>query len=128
MGAVEEGGKVATSLIETMRHQPLVLAMMLMNIGLLLFLAWYMSRITSRTEVTVAQLFAGQDKLFTQWGTIVKDTSDLAEKSLHCITVDDALKLIRGGTSPDKIEPTKLLPLLTPLSPLKLQSITVPVP
>lgn len=122
-GMVEEGTKVATSLIETMRHQPLVLAMMLMNIGLLVFLGWYMSRITSRTELTVQALFGSQDKLYTQWGTIVKDTSDLAEKSLHCITVDDALKLLRV---PDRVDPTKLPLHLTPLSPLKLQSIPVP--
>lgn len=109
-GALEEGAKVAGGVVEAMRHQPLVLAMMLMNIGLLLFLGWYMSRITSRTELTVGQLFAGQDKLFTQWGTIVKDTADLAEKSLHCITVDDALKLMAPSRPPRP-----------PPSPLRLQ-------
>lgn len=122
-GALEEGGKAFGSLVDVMRTQPLVLAMMLMNVGLLIFLAWYMSRITGRTETTVQALFDANNKLYTQWGTIVKDTSDLAEKSLHCITVDDALKLLRV---PDKAEPTKLPLHLTPLSPLKLQSIPVP--
>ena len=40
-------------------------------------------------------LFTAQDKLYAQWAVIVKDTNELTEKSLHCITVDDALKLIR---------------------------------
>ena len=114
MSIVGEGGKAIGGVIDAMRTQPLVLAMMLMNVGLLLFLGWYMSRITSRTETTVGQLFAGQDKLFTQWGTIVKDTSDLAEKSLHCITVEDAIKLL----SAPKAAPLSFPPLSLP--PLRL--------
>ena len=115
MSIVGEGGKAIGNIVDAMRTQPLVLAMMLMNVGLLLFLGWYMSRITSRTELTVQNLFAANDKLYTQWGTIVKDTSDLAEKSLHCITVDDAIKLL-GGAKPG--QPLSFPPLTLP--PLRL--------
>lgn len=38
MGAVEEGGKVATGIIESLKTQPAVLAMILSNIMLLVFL------------------------------------------------------------------------------------------
>ena len=110
-GAIEEGAKVAGNVLEIMRTQPLVLMMGLMNAGLLVFLWLYMGRITARTETTVGSLFAAQDKLYTQWGKIVSDQSELAEKSLHCITVDDALKLLA-------------VPRL-PAAPLKLDS---PVP
>ena len=114
MGATEEAGKAVGGVIDVMRSQPLVLAMMLMNVGLLLFLAWYMSRITSRTELTVQQLFTANDKLYTQWGVIVKDTSDLAEKSLHCLAVEDVLKLMvpRGTvpqSAPGVLPPLRLL-------------------
>jgi hypothetical protein len=119
MGALEEGGKAISGLMEAMRNQPLVLMMGLMNAGLLVFLWLYMSRITARTEITVGNLFAAQDKLYTQWGTIVKDTNELAEKSLHCVTVDDALKLIRPP--PASVEPTRLpLPPLPTLPILRL--------
>lgn len=113
MGALEEGGKVAGNVLEIMRTQPLVLMMGLMNAGLLIFLWLYMSRITQRTELTVGNLFSAQDKLFAQWGTIVKDTNELAEKSLHCITVDDALKLLQR--SPAQIPSPLRWPSLVPV-------------
>jgi hypothetical protein len=93
-GALEEGVKAAGNVFEIMRAQPLVLMMGLMNAGLLVFLWLYMGRITARTEMTVQALFTANDKLFGQWGAIVKDTSDLAEKSLHCLSVEDTLKLL----------------------------------
>jgi hypothetical protein len=126
-GAIQEGAKVANTALEIMRAQPLVLMMGLMNAGLLVFLWLYMSRITARTETTAQALFGAQDKLFAQWGTIVKDTNDLAEKSLHCVTVDDALKLIRPlvpqlpGTTPNRYRDIEL-----PLPPLKLLMPQVP--
>ena len=113
MSVTEEAGKAVGGIIDVMRREPLMLAMMLMNIGLLVFLAWYMSRITSRTELTVQQLFSANDKLYTQWGVIVKDTSDLAEKSLHCLAVEDVLKLFPRGTVPQSapglLPPLRLL-------------------
>ncbi len=123
MGAIEEGGKAVTSVLETMRSQPLVLMMGLMNAGLLIFLWMYMSRITARTEITVGNLFSAQDKLFAQWGRIVSDTQELAEKSLHCVTVDDALKLIRPpaplGPAVPQGAPAPGLPTLPPLKLLR---------
>ena len=40
MGAVEEGGKVATSIVDAFKSQPMTLALMLMNLGLLVILWW----------------------------------------------------------------------------------------
>jgi len=40
MGAVEEGGKAVTGIIETFKSQPMVLALVLMNLGLLALLYW----------------------------------------------------------------------------------------
>jgi hypothetical protein len=119
MGALEEGGKAVTGLLEAMRSQPLVLMMGLMNAGLLIFLWMYMSRITARTEITVGNLFGAQDKLYTQWGKIVSDTQELAEKSLHCVTVDDALKLIRPPAVQPQGAPAPGLPTLPPLNLLR---------
>jgi hypothetical protein len=114
MGALEEGAKVAGSALEIMRAQPLVLMMGLMNAGLLVFLWLYMTRITARTELTVGNLFTAQDKLFAQWGKIVSDTSELAEKSLHCITVDDALKLLQQRSPAQTPSPLRW-PALAPV-------------
>lgn len=103
-GVMEEGVKgvagVATGIVNSMRSQPLAIAMVLMNIALLLFLFYYLSRITARTETTVAALFAANDKLYSQWGKVIEDTSKLTEKAMHCILPEDALKLIQSPPRP----------------------------
>ena len=55
-----------------------------------------LSRITARTETTVAALFAANDKLYSQWGKVIEDTSKLTEKAMHWILPEDALKLIQS--------------------------------
>ena len=94
MGAVEEGAKAASGFIDALRSQPLVLMMGLMNIVLLVFLFYYLTRITARTETTVAALFQSNDKIFERWATVIKDQGALVEKSMHCILPEDALKLL----------------------------------
>lgn len=93
-GALEEAAKATGGFIETMRAQPLVLMMGLMNIVLLVFLFYYLSRITARTEFTVKQLFEANDSLYKQWGTVIKDQVTLTEKTMHCILPEDAIKLL----------------------------------
>lgn len=102
---VKQVGNVATGIVDSMKSQPLAIAMVLMNIALLLFLFYYLSRITARTETTVQALFAANDKLFTQWGAIVKDQATLVEKTMHCILPEDALKLIQSPPRPYAPEP-----------------------
>jgi len=40
MGAVEEGGKVASSIVDTFKSQPIILALVLIVLGLLALLYW----------------------------------------------------------------------------------------
>lgn len=94
-GALEEAAKATGGFIETMRAQPLVLMMGLMNIALLVFVFYYLTRVVSRTETTVKALFEAQDKLFVQWAGIIKDTNTLTEKAMHCLLPEDALKLLQ---------------------------------
>jgi hypothetical protein len=75
---------------------------------LLLFLFYYLSRITARTEHTVQSLFSAQDKLFDQWGVVIKDQAGLVEKAMHCILPEDAIKLLQ-------------VPLQRPAAPEPLQ-------
>lgn len=110
-GAIEEGAKVVGGVVDAMRNQPLAIANIVLNICFLLFLFYYVSRIATRAETVVGSLFAANDKLYAQWGVIVKDTSDLAEKSLHCITVEDALKLMNPGQQRQNFTPLSLPPL-----------------
>jgi hypothetical protein len=95
MGAIEEAGKAVGGVVESFRSTPAMLAIIIMNIGLMLLLYYYMNRITTRTETTAVELFQQQDKLFQQWGGIIKDTNVLTEKAMHCILPDDALKLLQ---------------------------------
>jgi len=96
-GLLEDGMKAAGEFVGTFRQQPLVLMLGLMNICLLLFLFYYLSRITARTETTVQALFTSQDKLFTQWADIIKDQNAMTDKMAHCIMPDDALKLMQAS-------------------------------
>jgi hypothetical protein len=93
-GALEEAAKATGGFIDALRSQPLVLMMGLMNIVLLVFLFYYLTRITARTETTVAALFSSNDKIFERWATVIKDQGTLVEKSMHCILPEDALKLL----------------------------------
>jgi hypothetical protein len=100
MGAIEEGGKAVGNVVDAMRSQPLAIALVLMNLGLLVYLYYYTSRITSRTENTAAALFDANNKLYAQFGTIVKDTNALAEKTIHCILPEDAVRLLQARPPP----------------------------
>jgi hypothetical protein len=110
-GAIEEGGKVIGGVVDAMRNQPLAIANIVLNICFLLFLFYYVSRIATRAETTVAAIFAANDRLYDRWGVIVKDTSDLAEKSLHCISVEDALRLMNPNQQRQNFTPLSLPPL-----------------
>jgi hypothetical protein len=104
MGAVEESVKgvagVATGVVDTMKSTPMTLAIIIMNIGLMLLLFYYMNRITTRTEITLKELFVSQDKLYNQWAAVIKDTNSLTEKAMHCILPEDALKLLQVPARP----------------------------
>jgi hypothetical protein len=95
MGAIEEAAKATGGFIDAMRNQPLVLMMGLMNIVLLLFMFYYLTRITARTETTVKLLFEANDSLYKQWGTVIKDQGSLVEKAMHCILPEDAIRLLQ---------------------------------
>jgi hypothetical protein len=131
-GVVEEGvkaaGGVATGIVDSMRSQPLAIAMVLMNLALLTFLFYYLSRITARTETTVASLFQAQDKLYAQWAIIVKDTNELTEKTMHCVLPEDVLKLLQIPIRPGQPVPMPRGPApLEPLDPLRPQNNRSPL-
>jgi hypothetical protein len=93
MGVLEEGAKAAGGVVDAMRGQPLAIANIVLNVCFLVFLFYYVSRISSRAEATVKELFVAQDNLYKQWAVIIKDTNDLTEKAMHCVLPDDILKL-----------------------------------
>jgi hypothetical protein len=127
-GVLEESGKAVGNVVDAMRSQPLAIALVIMNLGLLLFLFYYSSRITSRTETTAAALFQANDKLYAQWGAVVKDQGTLVEKAMHCILPEDALKLLQAPLQRPSAPafpaplPNRLQDIQLPLSPLKLLS------
>ena len=102
VGALEEGAKAAGGVIEALRAQPLALANIVLNIAFLVFLFYYVSIIARRAESTVAALFANNDKLYVQWATVIKDQNDLTARTMHCIPVEDALKLLEANPNAPK--------------------------
>jgi hypothetical protein len=126
MGILEEGVKTASSVVDAMRSSPLALANIVLNICFLVFIFWYVSRISDRAESTVKQLFQAQDNLYKQWAVMIKDQQDLMEKSLHCISVEDAMKLLQVPARPAAPEPmpraqSLKLPPLPPLPPKTIE-------
>lgn len=128
-GVAEETAKVAGGIVDAMRNQPLAIANIVLNMCFLVFLFYYVSRISTRAEGTVKELFVAQDALYKQWGVIIKDTNELTEKSMHCIYPDDAIKLLQAPRQP--VAPPMEMPpraqglRLPPLPPLPLRMIEV---
>jgi hypothetical protein len=122
VGALEETAKATGGLIDALKGSPVALAMGVMNIALLLFLFYYLSRITARTENTVAALFQSNKDLYAQWGIIIKDTNDLTEKAIHCILPEDAIKLLQVQRPAAPAGPEPLRPQKLPLPPIRPQA------
>jgi len=55
-GAVEEGGKVATSLIEGLKTSPLVLALIVLNIIFIGMVTWASMNVATARDVIMKQL------------------------------------------------------------------------
>ena len=49
MGAIEEGGKVAGSVVEGLKSQPISLALIVMNVVFVAFVAWLLYLLNERT-------------------------------------------------------------------------------
>lgn len=96
VGPVEEIGKVAGGVVDALRAQPLALANIVLNIAFLVFLFYYVSIIATRAQTTVKELFTAQDNLYKQWAVMIKDQQLLMEKSLACISIEDAMRLIQA--------------------------------
>lgn len=114
-GALEEAAKATGGLIEAMKSSPLAIANLLLNIAFLVFLFYYVSRIATRAETVIAGMYAANDKLYAQWGTIIKDQNALTEKAMHCILPEDALKLLQSPPRSPIQEPQR--PQQTPAPP-----------
>lgn len=138
MGALEEGAKAVGGVVDAMRSNPLAIANILLNICFLVFLIYYVSIIASRAQNTVNALFASNDKIYNQWGIVVKDQQLLTEKVMHCILPEDAIKLLQiprpqqqRSQDPDWLAPLRAIPLRlgTPAAPAPLAPITkLPLP
>jgi hypothetical protein len=105
MGIAEETGKAVGGVVDAFRSTPAMLAIIIMNVGLMLLLYYYMNRITTRTEITLKEMYSANDKIYQQWASVLKDTNALTERALHCILPDDALKLFQGGAPPPRYAP-----------------------
>ena len=49
-GAVEEGAKVATTVVEGLKNQPLSLALIVLNVVFILFVGWLAHEFNQRTN------------------------------------------------------------------------------
>ena len=113
---VKQAGNVAVGVVDAMRSNPLAIANILLNICFLVFLIYYVSIIAQRAQTVVAGMFAANDKLYAQWGVVIKDQNALTEKAMHCILPEDALKLLQV---PPRVAPIEApaRPSLTPEAP-----------
>jgi hypothetical protein len=92
----EEAGQTARGIIDALKQQPLVLAMVLMNTLLVVMFFYYVSRQLDTRDNNLKSLFEGQEKIFAQWKDVFAQNRELAEKAMSCVNVEDAVKLIQG--------------------------------
>lgn len=81
-GATEEAGKAVGSFIDSLKSQPLSLALVVMNVVLLAYLFYMEMRFSE-----------GRKFAFEK---IVEQQQDMAQMLAHCIPADDIKKLIEG--------------------------------
>ena len=83
-GPTEEVGKIAGSFIDSMKTQPLSLALVVMNIILLGYMFYIEMRFSEGRKYAFEQII-GQQK-------------DMATMLAHCIPAEDIKKLLEGTT------------------------------
>jgi hypothetical protein len=56
MGAIEEGGKVASGIVDALKHQPLVLALIVINVMFLAATVWLFGSASVRKDKLISAL------------------------------------------------------------------------
>jgi hypothetical protein len=107
MGALEEVAKATSQAVSSMGQTPLVLALVIMNLGLLVFHWYYTARVQDRIENTAKQFFMNSQEQGKQWTTVLAEQNKLTEKTIHCILPEDALKLLQGAQRAPVAAPEK---------------------
>src|SRR5262249_50232233 len=100
-GAVEEGGKVATSIIDALKQEPISLALVLMNVALLLMF-FYVAQRSAQTRAS-------------EVGVIYENQKHPSELLAHCVdpgTLREILDQFRGH-----VENENEIPLPQPRPP-----------
>jgi hypothetical protein len=63
MGAVEEGGKVATGVVDALKGNPVILAVIVLNLVILGMVAWATKEARESFQKTITLMIEKQDKL-----------------------------------------------------------------
>lgn len=106
-GISEETGQTARSIVDALKSQP---AMILLVLFIGAFVYSQQRQLGTRDE-NLRQLFASQQVLFEQWKEIVTRNQTAAEKFtdqqvamadklIHCVAADDAIKLVLVNAPP----------------------------
>jgi len=91
-GAIEEGGKVAESIVDALKREPISLALVLMNVALLLIF-FYVAQKSSETRAHEVNM-------------IYENQKHTAELLAHCVdpgTLREILDQFRGQRSDNEI-------------------------
>ena len=56
MGAIEQGGKVASGVIEALKHQPIVLALVLINVLFIASAVWLFGSSSVRKDELITEM------------------------------------------------------------------------
>jgi len=97
MGAVEEGGKVASGVIEGLKSQPLALALIVLNIVFIIFVGWLAKTINARTETQ----YKGKDEQITtllqKLDTISEVRAEVVKNTALGNRINDSLERLSKG-------------------------------
>jgi hypothetical protein len=104
-GAVEEGAKVAVGFMDALKREPLSLALVVMNLCLLAFCYFILSKVADQREREVALMY--------------QDKKEVRELLARCVVPDRDRRTEFDNRAENNRPPPRLpLPYLPPITPL----------
>jgi hypothetical protein len=94
MGVTEETGKVATSVVEGLKAQPIILALIVMNVVFIIFVGWLLHTLNQRTIHQYEVKDEQTATLLTKLDTIAEVKSEVSKIAERMVGAGIALKAV----------------------------------
>ena len=97
MGLGEQGGKVATSVVEGLKAQPLALGLIVVIVVFIGFVTWLLSTLNERTVEQYRQKDAQTNELLKKLDTISEVRTEVAKNTALGSKINDMMERLSKG-------------------------------